>query len=386
MSDPLRELLTLVLQFDNDLANKVLKKYNSVQDFFNSEDRWVSDFGFNKQQFMKVIKIKNATAKALIEARNFEAMNKNFPSEPEATIESFFEFLKEYQPEIDLTTDEIIKTAFSFAFKHRKVLLEQLNAILEPNLSLVKYGGFDFVTREIIPKLIDLAKSNPTYLASFASCSDEIISYFTSLTLQNIAFANVLSGGVILGLMTCYSAGKRFFDCCRRKKRGETVNWKEDFFIPFGVDLAANSSVVATSTITALALAGIGSLIFPGVGTFLGGLIGSILGAIAGKRIIEPELRKFLSGSKVSEINKIEEITDTEIYVGALDKLNLTKYSSNEDIKKKRRENLINHHPDKFPDLKEEEKKDLTNKLIQLEANYKIVESYRRANNLWEWE
>ena len=122
MSDPLRELLTLVLQFDNDLANKVLKKYNSVQDFFNSEDRWVSDFGFNKQQFMKVIKIKNGTAKALIEARNFEAMNKNFPSEPEATIESFFEFLKEYQPEIDLTTDEIIKTAFSFAFKHRNLI------------------------------------------------------------------------------------------------------------------------------------------------------------------------------------------------------------------------------------------------------------------------
>ena len=61
----------------------------------------------------------------------------------------------------------------------------------------------------------------------------------------------------MLGLMTYYSAGKRFFDCCRRKKLGETVNWKEDFFIPFGVDLAANSSVVATTTITALALASI---------------------------------------------------------------------------------------------------------------------------------
>ena len=60
--------------------------------------------------------------------------------------------------------------AFSFAFKHRIVLFKQLDAILEPNLSLVKYGGLNtssaisLVTSEIIPKLIDLAKSSQNIL------------------------------------------------------------------------------------------------------------------------------------------------------------------------------------------------------------------------------
>ena len=77
-------------------------------------------------------------------------------------------------------------------------------------------------------------------------------------------------------------------------------------------------------------------------------------------------------------------MTDIDIYKGALDKLNLTQYASNEDVKKKRRENLINHHPDKFPHLDEKGKEEISSKLIQLEANYKIVEAYRKANNNWE--
>ena len=51
-----------------------------------------------------------------------------------------------------------------------------------------------------------------------------------------------------------------------------------------------------------------------------------------------------------------EEI-DIDTYKGALDKLNLSQYASNEDVKKKR---------------------------DQLEANYKIVEAYRKAKNIWE--
>jgi hypothetical protein len=286
--------------------------------------------------------------------------------------------------------DEIKRKIFIYAFKHRQVLLKQLNAILEPNLSAVKYVGglnmtkaISLVSSEIIPRLIVIAKSNPKYLSMFMSCSDEIVSYFTSLTLQNVAFENVVSGGIMFGLMTCYSAGKRLYDCCCRKNRGENVNWKENFWIPFSVDLAANSSVVATSTLTAVALATIGTVIFPGYGTLLGGLVGSIIGTIAGKKYIEPELRKYLSGSKLSEIDQLEQTTDIDIYKGALDKLNLTEYASNDDLKRKRRDNLINHHPDKFPYLNKEQKEEISNKLIYLEANYKIVESYRKANNAW---
>jgi len=201
---------------------------------------------------------------------------------------------------------------------------------------------------------------------------DEVVSFFTDISLGQVSRLNIYGEIAIFGMMTVYSMGVHFFEW----KRG--VISAKQFWAYVAVDAAANASVCVTGLTAGLAGAYIGSLIFPGVGTILGSIIGSLGGGFLAKKYIEPDVRRYLASSTI-DMKPVEQASTEDLYQKALEKLNVYTDTPTELIKKSRHDYLMALHPDKTSEQNEEK----TKRLIALEANYKIIENYRKANNTW---
>ena len=165
--------------------------------------------------------------------------------------------------------------------------------------------------------------------------------------------------------------GDHFFEW----KRG-AISGKQ-FWTSVAVDAAGNSSVCVTGLSAGVTGAFIGTLILPGVGTVFGSIIGSLGAGLLAKKYIEPEVKEYVS----STINKkpFEQASSEELYQKALEKLNVYTDTPTELIKKIRHDYILALHPD----ITSEQSEEKTKRLIALEANYRIIENYRKANNTW---
>ena len=261
-----KDFLSRELEYEINLIQKILQKCKSHKDFYSLKEKWATLFNMNIEQCMKALNFWDDIQKALIVTQKFNTMYQNFPGE-EINEEKFFEFIKKFEAEIFAQFTEIKRKAYAYAFNTQKILQQQIDAILA-SLSLVNYIGLSFstvlsfITGQVMPKLAKLAISNPGRI--LISCSDEIFSYISTMSLQNVAMSNVYAGAIIMGVITCYSLGKRFYDCIKKKQRGQEVSWVEEFWVPVGVDLAVNTSVVGTTTVCALSGMVLGNFIFPG--------------------------------------------------------------------------------------------------------------------------
>ena len=148
----------------------------------------------------------------------------------------------------------------------------------------------------------------------------------------------------------------------------------------YGIDTAANAAVSLPSAVGGILGAAIFSFI-PFLGNFVGGMIGSLAGALLGKIYIEPLIKTYFSKQTPELLNLMNE---EDLYTYALEKLNLNEHASIDNIKKVRRQNFLNWHPDKHNQLDENKRKEFTKKLIELEFYYKTVETFRKARNQWE--
>ena len=135
--------------------------------------------------------------------------------------------------------------------------------------------------------------------------------------------------------------------------------------------------------------AAIGTFLAPGVGTVIGGVIGSIIGGLicdgAGRAIY----RRFVPGKKTKTIenNVIEEheLTPRELAEKASSKFHIDiNYDTFDEAQAKYRRHLLANHPDKHPNVAEEERKRLTAETADILACWNIIREYykERGNDV----
>jgi len=123
----------------------------------------------------------------------------------------------------------------------------------------------------------------------------------------------------------------------------------------------------------------IGSVI-PILETGFGSLVGSLIGLLVSIKLVEPALVYELQ----KKMNKDLEIcADLNIYEKSLIKFNVTSDTSVPAIKQMRRAYNLMYHPDKNRSDRSvlDESSD---KFIEMEMHYRIIEEPRKAHNKWE--
>lgn len=348
---------------------KIVERFgDSIEEFYAHNQRWASLFGLNEEEVIKLLKAYSVLERAKIDCQSYSVLNKNFPDKYPDDVESFFNtHQEEIENEYRNISKEIIKQIYKLAYD--RYFSQSHSLILRGICQTVPF--IQGIVQKL-PVLFELVKANPNISTGLFSCMDEVVSFFTEISLGQVSRLNIYGEIVIFGMMTVYSMGVHFFEW----KRG-VISGKQ-FWTYVAVDAAANASVCVTGLAAGVAGAFIGSLIFPGVGTLLGSIIGSLGAGFLAKKYIEPEVRRCLASSAI-DMKPVEQASTEELYQKALEKLNVYTDTPTELIKKSRHDYLMALHPDKTSEQSEEK----TKRLIALEANYKIIENYRKANNTW---
>ena len=145
-------------------------------------------------------------------------------------------------------------------------------------------------------------------------------------------------------------------------------------------ELVASASLsISLSTIGGL----IGSFFLPGVGTIAcaatGAAFGCLLGGLIGFFLSEKNKKKF--EEYLSNIAKqTNEKVTLNLYLEALDALNVIASSTTEIIKNTRRTYLLSFHADKTGNQLDDNQ---IKKLMKLERSYEIIKKHRKQKNLW---
>ena len=371
-NNELEKFLSLIPVNPNAIQKIVERFGDSIEEFYANNQRWALLFGLNEEEVIKLLKSFSVLERAKIDCQSYSVLNKNFPYKYPDDVESFYnQHQEEIENEYGNISKESIKQIYKLAY----------DRYFSQSHSLILRGicqAVPFIQGIIqkLPFLFDLVKANPNISTGLFSCMDEVVSFFTDISFGQVSRLNIYGEFAIFGMMTVYSMGVHFFEW----KRG-VISGKQ-FWTYVAVDTVANASVCVTSLTAAVACSFIGSCIFPGVGTLLGSIIGSLGGGIFAKKYIEPEVRRYLATSTI-DIKSVEQASTEELYLKALEKLNVYTDTPTELIKKSRHDYLMALHPDKTRDGSDELSKEKTKRLITLEANYKIIENYRKANNTW---
>ena len=340
---------------------------DSIEEFFGDYKQWAFLFGLNEEEVKKILKFYSIHERAKIDCQLYSVMNENFPDKYPNDVESFYNnYKEEIENEYKNISKESIKQIYKLAYDRH---FSQSHSLILRGIYVVVPFIQGIVQK--LPVLFKLVKANPNICTGLFSCMDEVVSFFTEISLGQVIRLNIYGEIAIFGMMTVYSMGVHFFEW----KRG-LISSKQ-FWAYVAVDAAANASVCLTGLAAGVAGAYIGSLIFPGVGTLLGSIIGSLGAGFLAKKYIEPEVRRYLASSSI-DMKPVEQTSTEELYQKALEKLNVYKDTPTELIKKTRHDYLA-FHADKTSEQSEEK----TKRLIALEANYKIIENYRKANNTW---
>jgi hypothetical protein len=345
---------------DLDLITQIGQACSYDLDVFcKNYKQWNSDYQLNEEQVKKIFNIKRLTETALVHLDDLVKVEEIFPDQ-QVNLEVYKRFLESSKIVID---DQIANWALNCK-RTSMTLSTSVHNTANTTLNLVS----------IVNGLINFSKNHPSLVLSF---SDELIDLIKNLELEDIARNNIYASGIIFGLVTVFSVGKRLKECFDIRKQGKKVDWIENFLKPIGVDLVSNVSFALLTGIGGFAGAFISSCLIPFFGPFIV-LIGSAAGSLAGgwlsKSLIEPFIR---NKSTVEVMDVLKSVNEEELYTKACQRLNVPKEIQEKQLKQIRRQNLINWHPDKNPELDNEKKEEYTQHLIECELFYTVIKEKR---------
>ena len=125
----------------------------------------------------------------------------------------------------------------------------------------------------------------------------------------------------------------------------------------------------------------VGTLFAPGIGTAIGGIIGSLIGGVVLDFFGRAIYRKIVPSNKTKIVEEYvtveQELTKQELVEKAAEKFKIDINNATfEEAQTRFRRLLLANHPDKHPDVSEEEQKRLTAETADILACWYIVREY----------
>jgi len=219
-------------------------------------------------------------------------------------------------------------------------------------------------------KVFQYIKSKPMFFSFIANGVDDFIVYIKQMDTVASIKGNVITNAIVFSLIMSYKKIKIYKDW----RKGKITSFKQALHL-FLQEFFAGGATFALSCGGAAIGAFVGNLIFPVAGAAIGGLIGSLLSSILSKKYLEDKIKAFMASNYLIS-NKI---VVKDAYLEALKNYGLIESSTVEEIKRQRRTFLLNYHPDKHSENKEE----YTKRHLEYETYFNIIKEYRLAENRW---
>ena len=366
--ESLEFILVDVCKIDQSKATEITKYCCSVGDMLNKIN--LPNLNLSVNEKTKIIQFGNLQRRCKIDIEEATQILGDDLS-MESTIEYALSENK-YDSELNMRKKELYEMyqedfikIYEFEYKKRMTITQYSKYLNSGNNSLI------YLVKEILPKIVKATSNYPMVYKGVLNCLDETIAFITQ---YDYFEANIISGQLIFGIMSTISLGKNLY-----KFWNKEITFKDCLCFTV-TEMAVHGATVATTTTFAVVGGLIGSFI-PIIGTAIGSLTGSLCGMMVSAKIIEPALISQLQKNLV--IKDLDREIDLKMYKESLVKFNIGEDATVRTIKDLRRIYNRENHPDKnisnqmVLDQKSE-------KFIEMETHFRIIEAFRKANNTWE--
>ena len=220
--EELRNLLSIVLNYDDDLIERILETCASLIDFFSCRGEWRVMFDLNREQYAEAYEYYNNILAARIQANMFDDLISNYPDNvvietQETYNEKFIRFVEETSKK-ELT--KLQRHAYESALHFNIPLQQQIDEILPASTSNSQLTGLNLAVSSATNSYSLIARAlssvNPSYLTNLGLCTDEVTAYIMSFSVEGVIRANLLSGLGIYVLMSSLSICKLYGKCSQR--------------------------------------------------------------------------------------------------------------------------------------------------------------------------